>query len=164
VALGVVAVVTLRLHRYAPVYAHPSRQSEFIRTYDPSTVIAKFGGFRHSTGSSGTAPGRRGVWNTREYLVWVAVGGGRVPNLLAALHHQADQSISGAGSRIKDIHTPGAGSPALGPQAVYETRYEDSHADGVVRIGPAYPDTPSTACSTATFAAQIRIDEHWLPD
>jgi hypothetical protein len=147
------------LYSSRTVSPNPSRQSEFIRTYEPSRVVEKFGHLRQTSGGAEAAAGRHGVWNSRNFLFRIEVDGHRVPDLLAAMHHQAGDSITGAGARL-------AGSGGAGPLTLgrtYTTRYEDAHATGIVIIGPAYPDALPIADPQA-FDVPVRIEEQWRPD
>jgi len=105
----------------------------------------------------------QGIGFIRSYILRLAIDRDRVSGLLLALHQQVADGIRRTGSRLAGSNTPGASTSALAPEATYETRYEDAHATGVVRVGPVYPETSSPYGQT-TFAVPIRIDEEWLPD
>ena len=159
--VGAVLATAWVLYSVRTVSPNPSRQSEFIRTYDPSRLVEKLGRLRQTTTGGGASAGRHGVWNSRNFVFRVEVDSGCLPGLLAAMDRQAGESISGAGARIAGNSRPGAGSPILGQ--TYKTRYEDAHSTGMVGIGPAYPDTLPMA-DPKTFDVPVWVEEQWRPE
>jgi hypothetical protein len=159
IAVGVVGVVVFLYWNSRSVLADGSRKSRFIRTYDAALGVKEFGRIRESTGGEVSAAGSYGVWNSREILMHVAVDGSRVAALLEAMQRNVRDTLSRTGSRFE-------GGGSTGPNTnighvTYRSRYEESNATGVIRIGPAYRDV-SRSNGSETFIVPIWIEEQWL--
>lgn len=161
IAVGVVGTVVLLYWHSRLVYADPSRKSRFIRAYDPTLGVEEFGRIRQSSVGEESSAGRRGVWNSRDIRMHVEVDGGRVPTLLEAMQRNVRDSLTRAGSRFDGGSSP-VGHPDIA-DATYKSRYDESNATGVIRIGPAYREVSHSETSV-TFIVPIWIEEQWLPN
>ena len=162
-AAGVVGALAL-VFLYSNARLVPAdawRQSQFIRTYDPKLGLEHFGHIRESSVGAESAAGRHGVWNSRDIRVSIAVDGSRLPDLLNAMQRNVRDTLTRTGSRFA------GGSSSLAnaqiDQATYRSRYEESNATGVIRVGPAYRDV-SRADTGSAFIVPVWIEEQWSPN
>jgi hypothetical protein len=92
--------------------------------------------------------------------IHIAVDGVRVPALLEAMQRNIRDTLTRAGSRFAGGSSPGANAQI--DDAAFRSRYEESNATGIIRIGPAYRD-PSPSNASGTFIVPIWIEEQWVP-
>ena len=147
------------LYEDAPL-VHPdaSRQSRFIRTYDPTLGIGQLGRIREWSAGGENAAGRHGVWNSRDIRIHIDVDEVRLPALLDAMQMNVRNTFGRVGSRCV-----GGSSQGRSAEAAYRNRYEESNATGVVIVGPAYRDTSRSDVS-GKFVVPVWIEEQWVPN
>jgi len=152
-ALGAVVAGLLFLHSFSLVSVQASRQSQFIRTFNPNLVGAEFGRVCSASSSSGSGAGPHGVWNERGVTLHVALDRGQMADVLQALRQDVRNQIDAKHARFVGEDSG---------QGIYSMRYEDGNASGVVRIGPEYPDA-ETGCAWG-HAVPVWVGEWWYPN
>jgi len=129
--------------------AMPPDHSRFISTYDPRVGIEKFGFFRSLEAGESHSPSSHGTWISRYETLRVGMDDERVSEVLAAMQSNVRDTFS-------RTHTRFSGGGAA--SATYYSQYEESHARGSIRIGPAYRD-PS---APGLLVVPVSIEEHWM--